>query len=179
MDKKPTLFSRSSLVPMISAILLGATLLGGAYWLENYSNGRMDPSTHKTIPIDPAALGMGWYGQGDYTAAETEFLAAIGDHPSSLELRYDLGNAYFMDGKYQKAIEAFASAAALDPQDPDVQFNLQLARKMKAEESQPGFKGAEEARKLSGFLRELNLDHRSEWQRFWDGIRGLFRFKAK
>ena len=54
---------------------------------------------------------------GKYTEAELEFEAAIGLDPQLYEAYYYAGRAYFAQGDFKKAAEAFRQAASIRPDD--------------------------------------------------------------
>jgi adenylate cyclase len=55
---------------------------------------------------------------GNYSEAEAEFKAAIERDPQLYEAYYYAGRAYFAQGKYREAADAFAQAGTIRPDDP-------------------------------------------------------------
>ncbi len=77
---------------------------------------------------NPLAEANALYNLGDYTAAAQAYeniKASEGDAP---ELYYNLGNAYFKQSQWAKAILNYERALLLVPNDADVRANLALAQ---------------------------------------------------
>jgi len=68
------------------------------------------------------------YQQGDYESASKYYLRAIKNNAGNGHIYYNLGNAYFRQGFYGRAIASYRRAKIQLPRDPDVIANLQLAR---------------------------------------------------
>ncbi|MGB3713463.1 MAG: tetratricopeptide repeat protein [Candidatus Promineifilaceae bacterium] len=71
-----------------------------------------------------------------------EQLKAQGVHDSVVF--YNLGNAYYRSGDLGRALTNYSRAAQLEPRDPDIKANLNLARSQISEpfiEDDPGFAG--------------------------------------
>lgn len=64
----------------------------------------------------------------DYYSATTIYERVSDSGYSSLELYYNIGNAYYKQGEYPKAILYYERALLLDPTDEDAQFNLTKAK---------------------------------------------------
>lgn len=72
--------------------------------------------------------GVEAYSQGDYESASASWKAIAENGMESVELYYNLGNAYFKDGNLARAILWWERARILDPSDGDVRHNLAFAR---------------------------------------------------
>lgn len=67
------------------------------------------------------------YQNGEYTQATEKYEAALEWGYVNSILYYNLGNSYFKAGNLGKAILNYERAQKLDPRDPDIQFNLEIA----------------------------------------------------
>jgi tetratricopeptide (TPR) repeat protein len=65
-------------------------------------------------------------GRGERHAAEQEYVAGLHISPQSAAFN-NLGVLYFEESDFSKAATAFASARKLQPNDPEIAFNLGLA----------------------------------------------------
>jgi len=63
----------------------------------------------------------------------------------------EVGKFYFVNGKFDKAIEEFNKAVKLNPKDPEIYYNLGLAYESKSE--------LDEARKMYGKAVEINPNY--------------------
>jgi tetratricopeptide (TPR) repeat protein len=68
------------------------------------------------------------YAQGKFREAAADYEGMAGAGQWSANLFYDLGNAYFRQGDFGRAILNYERALALDPHHPEAQTNLRLAR---------------------------------------------------
>ena len=73
-------------------------------------------------------LGDSAYSQGDYDKAVAVYEAVLAGQGHSVELYYNLGNAYFRSNMIGKAILNYERALRLDPTDDDVKANLEYAQ---------------------------------------------------
>ncbi len=67
------------------------------------------------------------YQNQEYDLARDQYLEALEQGYESASLYYNLGNAYFKLSDLGHAILYYEKAKKLAPQDPDIQFNLQIA----------------------------------------------------
>lgn len=67
------------------------------------------------------------YTKGDYKTAIDNYSQILKTNMESSEVYYNLGNAYYKSGQYTLAILNYERAKLLKPNDPDVDFNLQIA----------------------------------------------------
>lgn len=77
---------------------------------------------------DPMFKGVALYKAGEFKQAQM-VLSVL----TSKEGRFDYGNALFMGGAYDKAIEAYGLALKIDPEFLAAKENLALAKARKAE----------------------------------------------
>lgn len=76
---------------------------------------------------DPYQRGVALYRNGQYTEA-IEAFTAVTSPETRLDAQYNLGNAYFQQGDYQKALAAYEQVLAERPTDEDAKHNLVLAK---------------------------------------------------
>jgi len=70
------------------------------------------------------------YMSGDYEMAIKEYQALIDTGYESAELYYNLGNAYYKSNKFTMALVNYERASLLDPDDEEIQHNLEMARQL-------------------------------------------------
>jgi tetratricopeptide (TPR) repeat protein len=68
------------------------------------------------------------YSEGRFQEAVDGYQSLVSSGRWSANLFYDLGNAWFRQGDFGKAILNYERALALDPQHPEATANLRLAR---------------------------------------------------
>ena len=81
------------------------------------------------------------YLHGDYDAAIAAYEELDRQEVVSPDLYFNLGDAYFKKGALGPAIWAFERAAALDPDDDDVRYNLEQTRKLVARQAHDKIEG--------------------------------------
>src|SRR6185295_4286236 len=81
------------------------------------------------------------YLHGDYDAAIAAYEELDRQEVVSPDLYFNLGDAYFKKGALGPAIWAFERAAALDPDDEDVRYNLEQTRKLAARQARDKIEG--------------------------------------
>jgi tetratricopeptide (TPR) repeat protein len=81
------------------------------------------------------------YLRGDYDTAVAAYEELDRDDVVSPDLFFNLGDAYFKKSALGPAIWAFERAAALDPDDEDVRYNLEQARKLAARQARDKIEG--------------------------------------
>lgn len=74
------------------------------------------------------ALGDSAYSQGKYNEAIRIYEVALAKEGNSVELHYNLGNAYFRNNMIGKAILNYERALRIDPTDEDAKANLEYAQ---------------------------------------------------
>ena len=86
----------------------------------------------KIDPLSPIGLlltAQYWYQRRDYGKALDYGLRAKEADSSNAGLRNLLGNLYFSQGQTQQAVQEYRAAVELDPERPEFQMNLEVARK--------------------------------------------------
>jgi len=73
------------------------------------------------------ALGLLQQRAGNYLGAYDHFRIAIAEKPEDASGYINLGNVYFMQGQYEKALEGYRKAEGIAPEDPVCQYNLAQA----------------------------------------------------
>ena len=81
------------------------------------------------------------YLHGDYDAAVAAYEELDRQDVVSPDLFFNLGDAYFKKGALGPAIWAFERAAALDPDDDDVRYNLEQTRTLAARQAHDKIEG--------------------------------------
>ncbi|SHK89993.1 tetratricopeptide repeat protein [Fibrobacter sp. UWEL] len=76
------------------------------------------------------AAGEKAYNEKDYERAIDEWRTCVDNGMEDPDLYYNLGNAYFRNGKLGFAVYYYKSALRLRPNDPDIQHNLGFATAM-------------------------------------------------
>ncbi len=105
---------------------------------------------------DPAATfdqANRFYEEGKYPEAIQAYDQIIHEGKVSAALFFNLGNAWFKNGRLGQAIVCYRQAAVLSPRDPDIQANLRFTRDMIAASKPAG-------RLLQRWLGRLALN---EW----------------
>ena len=69
-----------------------------------------------------------FYSKGDFTKAIDLYHSVLNAGYVSVELYYNLGNAYFKNHDIKSAILYYEKAKLLNPSDKDIEYNLELAR---------------------------------------------------
>lgn len=77
------------------------------------------------------------YQEDDFSGALEAYTAVLEGGYESGDLHFNLGNAYFKTGDLGRSILSFERALRLDPRDPDIRANLELARSLTADEIEP------------------------------------------
>jgi len=95
---------------IVFAFILGTNLTSVAFQLE------------KSIQ-----KGNVYYQKGDFKKAIEEYSEVITEGYESASLYYNLGNAYYKLGKLGYAILYYEKALKLNPDDEDINYNLQIA----------------------------------------------------
>lgn len=95
---------------------------------------QQDYSKAATLFQDPYQQGVSLYRAGKYQQAADAFAQV--DRPAIKEnARYNLGNAYFQQGDYEKAIAAYQAVLANNPKHADAKHNLALAQQQLAQQN--------------------------------------------
>ena len=78
-------------------------------------------------PEDAFNRGNELYRGGKYQEAAKEYESIIKQGMLSVELYFNLGNAYYRDRQLARAILSYERAAQFHPNDPDIEHNLKLS----------------------------------------------------
>ncbi|MBM4159695.1 MAG: tetratricopeptide repeat protein [Ignavibacteria bacterium] len=84
------------------------------------------PTASQTA-LDVFERGNAFYREGEFQKAVEAYEAILEQGQVSAALYYNLGNAYYRLGKLAPAILAYERGLLLDPNDPDIKHNLELA----------------------------------------------------
>lgn len=109
------------------------------------------------------------YSEERYTDAIAIYEGLIQKNGGSLDLHYNLGNAYYRDKEIGKAILNYERALKFDPTDDNAKFNLEVANKMIKDE----LPESEEVFFLSWFDSLVNIFGITAWS-----VIGLLAFMA-
>ncbi|MDD2436148.1 MAG: tetratricopeptide repeat protein [Massilibacteroides sp.] len=77
------------------------------------------------------------YRKEDYSKAIELYNNILKTRGSSADIYYNLGNAYYKAGKTASAILNYERALLLNPGDPDIRFNLNIARQKTIDRIEP------------------------------------------
>lgn len=77
------------------------------------------------------------YSESRFNDAAALYEQVLTDHGISAKVYYNLGNAYYKSGSVAPAILNYERALLLNPGDPDVRFNLELARSRIVDKIEP------------------------------------------
>lgn len=69
-----------------------------------------------------------FYSKGDFQKAIDRYQSVLNAGYASVEIYFNLGNAYFKIHNIKAAILNYEKAKLLDPSDSDIQYNLEMAR---------------------------------------------------
>lgn len=112
---------------IIGLILAVIPLMAMAQQEENGMVSLVADST-KTDAIPTLAEADSAYIQGDYLTAISMYEWIVDNQGSNATLYMNLGNCWLKRDEVAKAILYYERAYLLDPSDPDIRFNLELAR---------------------------------------------------
>ncbi|WP_298139964.1 tetratricopeptide repeat protein [Flavobacterium sp.] len=87
-------------------------------------------SVFATDVSNPFVDGNLQYNDGKYEAAITSYESVLANGQQSAELYFNLGNCYYKLHKVAPAIYNYEKALQLNPNDQEIQTNLDFARKM-------------------------------------------------
>ncbi|MBT8395359.1 MAG: tetratricopeptide repeat protein [Gemmatimonadetes bacterium] len=83
------------------------------------------------------AMGNTRYQENDFAGALEAYASVLEAGLESPSLHYNLGNSYFKIGDLGRAILSYERALRLNPGDPDIRANLELARSLTTDEIEP------------------------------------------
>jgi tetratricopeptide (TPR) repeat protein len=88
-------------------------------------------SLFPTSAVPHAQMGLIYFNQKNFTAAETEYSKAVKLSPNQASTHYSLGQVYIAEGKYTDAVTQFKRVTALSPADSSGYYALgQVYRKL-------------------------------------------------
>ncbi len=78
--------------------------------------------------------GNEYYIQGDYEKAIEQYESVLDSGYAGAGLYYNLGNAYYRSRKLPMALVNYERGRLLDPDDPEIRHNLEMARELVVDE---------------------------------------------
>lgn len=102
--------------------------------LKGYRDAQIESPTNSTLNYN---IGTVYLKQDKFDEAVADFqMALVNAKDAELEAAtyYNMGNAYFENGKWVQAIQAYKNCLELTPEDMDAKYNLEYARKKLKEE---------------------------------------------
>lgn len=92
------------------------------------------------LPSSPDSLwieGVRAYSDSRFQDASDCWHAILEEGVESVALHYNLGNAYYMQGNYPKAVLYYEKALKLDPSDSDARYNLEFTNSFVKDKIKP------------------------------------------
>lgn len=86
-------------------------------------------STQVWAQTNPISKANGMYQNGEFEKAIQAYEFVLDTHLEAPEIYFNLGNSYYKTGQISSAILNYERALLLSPDDKDIQYNLDLARK--------------------------------------------------
>jgi Uncharacterized protein conserved in bacteria len=102
-----------------------STTLGLAPAPAEGESGVSEDASSKT-PEVLWSEGVAAYGDGRFSDAEAAWSAIVASGEGSPELYYNLGNAFFKEGNYPKAVLNYERALKMDPSYSEARYNLEF-----------------------------------------------------
>lgn len=78
-----------------------------------------------------------YYADGKFPEAIETYEKILAVHYESSALYFNLGNAYFKEGNIPSAVLYYEKALKLEPNDPDIRYNLELANSRVIDKIEP------------------------------------------
>lgn len=131
-------------------------------------------------------LGVVLLDSGDAPGAEAALVGVTQQEPRWASAYTDLGRSYYIQGKFNEAIDAYRKASAIEPNSAAPVAGLGLARVVKGEKD--GFKDIERAAKLepNSALPHLNLaiywsrsKNKKDWSRAEDEFKKAIQMNSQ
>jgi len=110
-------------ISFVGIILIGSLIAGISYLTSKNS-----------VDVETMAVANQLYNNGEYSTAAQFYEQLISQGKVHSSLYYNLGNAYYVQGDFGRAILNYQRASRLDPRDPDIRENLAMARNQSANE---------------------------------------------
>lgn len=98
------------------------------------------PAAEQYADADPSSLwaaGVQAYNEGRFADAATLWEAILSTGEDSPELYYNLGNAFFKESDYPRAVLNYERALKLDPSYADARYNLEFAENFIQDKIEP------------------------------------------
>jgi tetratricopeptide (TPR) repeat protein len=89
-------------------------------------------TSNSAIDVETMKVANQLYKNGEYSSAAQIYEQLLSQGKPTSSLYYNLGNAYYAQGEFGRAILNFQRASRLDPRDPEIRANLALARAQSA-----------------------------------------------
>jgi tetratricopeptide (TPR) repeat protein len=105
-------------------IVLIASMVGGMTFL----------ASKNSIDVETMMVANKLYNSGKFSTAAQVYEQLLSQGKPHSSLYYNLGNTYFAQGDFGRAILNYQRASQLDPRDPEIRANLALARAQSANE---------------------------------------------
>lgn len=109
---------RNLLIISIIGIIMFASLVAAIQFLSTSDNG----------DIEAMSVANQLYTAGKNSEAAQIYEQLLSRGVTDSSLYYNLGNTYLVQGDLGRAILNYQRAARLDPRDPDIKANLEIAR---------------------------------------------------
>jgi Ca-activated chloride channel family protein len=136
----------SSLYPRPAEAFINPNIIQGDFNLKNSKFTTAKELYIKALSDNPQNARLNYnlariiYKENNFKQAESLFKKSIQNNPKNDDLKekafYNLGNSYFKQIDYRKAISSYQAALKLDPQDRDALYNLKLAEKLLQDEEE-------------------------------------------
>ncbi|MFQ6616364.1 MAG: tetratricopeptide repeat protein [Fidelibacterota bacterium] len=101
-------------------------ILWGIWCLTGFLFGTLKAQTEYLDSL--YAQANRYYQEGDYGMAANTYDRIMRQGYAHVNLYYNLGNAYYQLGRLGEAIWAYEKGLEVKPRDPDLKFNLSVAR---------------------------------------------------
>lgn len=115
---------RNLVIISFVGIVLVASMVGGINYL----------ASHNSIDAETMKVANQLYNNGKFSTAAQIYEQLLSQGKPHSSLYYNLGNAYYAQGDFGRAILNYQRASRLDPRDPEIRANLALARAQSANE---------------------------------------------
>jgi cytochrome c-type biogenesis protein CcmH/NrfG len=136
---------RILLIALVAVSIVGLFAVNQALLL---AESTVEGSSTSFVAEEAMSAANQLYESGQFGLAAHAYEQLVKQGFADVALFYNLGNAYFQQGDYGRAILNYRRAQELDPRDADVQANLDLARAQTLDE----FEAADERGYFGGGL---------------------------
>jgi tetratricopeptide (TPR) repeat protein len=115
---------RNLAIISFAGIVLIASMVGGMTFL----------ASNNSIDVETMMVANQLYNSGKFSTAAQIYEQLLSQGKPHSSLYYNLGNTYYAQGDFGRAILNYQRASRLDPRDPEIRANLALARAQSANE---------------------------------------------